>query len=182
MFNKKSKQDDKYLEIDAGMKGTLEFKDFVKLRISGRFDGNLLMRGVLIIGEDAVVNAAVEGDSIVIFGSFSGELIANKEVRLMKTSRVDADITARSIFIEEGACFDGKCNMMKEKPSDGYKTKSGIDEYFEIDELSNYLEIDKNELLDWARSGKIPCISGTDNSIRFRRQDIDKWVEDNILR
>ncbi len=183
MFNKKPKQDGKYLEIDAGMKGALEFKDFVRLKISAGFDGNLSMKGILVIGEDAVVNATIEGDSIVIFGSFSGELIANKEVRLMKTSRVNADITARSVFIEEGACFDGKCSMLKEGAAVSHETKSGIeeDEYFEIDELSNYLEIDKTQILDWVKSGKIPCITEGD-TIKFRRQDIDKWVEDNILR
>ncbi len=185
MFKRKIKQNVEYLEIKESMKGSLEFKNPVQLLISGDFEGSLSMKGALTISESASVNATIEADTILIFGTFSGEITANKEIRLMKTSRVDATITTRSIYIEEGAVFNGTCKVVKEEPIEDREPSSekiSNDEFFGIEALSNYLEIDKDELMDWARSGKIPAISEPDGSIRFKKQDIDKWVEDNILR
>ena len=46
--------DEKVLEVDASMTGTLTFKDPVNLRINGRFDGTLDTKGSLTIGEKLV--------------------------------------------------------------------------------------------------------------------------------
>ncbi|MBM3253303.1 MAG: helix-turn-helix domain-containing protein [Candidatus Omnitrophica bacterium] len=184
MFNRKSKQNnEEYLEIEAGMKGTLEFKNPVRIRISGGFEGSLSMKGALIIGENALVSASIESDFVTIYGGFSGEITANKTIRLMRTSRVEANITTRAIFIEEGAVFNGGCNMLKEEALKDEKIKEETreSEFFDIEELSNYLEVDKTEILDWVRKGTIPCSTECGN-LKFRKQDIDKWVEDNILR
>lgn len=185
MFKRKPKQNEEYLEIKESMRGSLEFKNPIQLVISGDFEGSLSMKGTLTIGESASVNATIEADAIFIFGTFSGEITANKEIRLMKTSRVDATITTGSIYIEQGAVFNGTCKVVKEEyVEDNEPLSERIlnDEFFDIEALSSYLEIDKDELLDWARSGKIPCISELDGSIRFKKQDIERWVEDNILR
>ncbi|MFH0839333.1 MAG: polymer-forming cytoskeletal protein [Candidatus Omnitrophota bacterium] len=185
MFKKRSRGRDDYLEIEAGMKGTLEFKNPVKLRINGEFEGSLSTKGILVIGEDAVVCATVEGDSVIIFGTFSGELMASKEVKLAKTSRVDGHIIARSIIVEEGALFNGTCEMIKEKEQNELPESSNRREtssqFLTIEEVSHYLEVDASKILEWINSGKIPC-SSEGGVIKFRKQDIDDWVEDNILR
>lgn len=185
MFKRKPRQNEECIEIKESMKGSLEFKNPIQLVISGDFKGSLSMKGTLTIAESASVNATIETDTVLIFGVFSGEITANKETRLMKTSRVNATITAGSIYIEEGAIFNGNCRVIKEESVESeepFSEKISTDEFFDIEVLSNYLEIDKEELLDWARLGKIPCISEPDGSIRFKKQDIDRWVEDNILR
>ena len=43
----------KILDVDASMQGTLSFKDPVNLRINGRFEGRLITKGTLTIGDRA---------------------------------------------------------------------------------------------------------------------------------
>jgi len=47
------------------MQGNLSFKDPVNLRINGRFEGNLEVRGTLAIGSTAIVKADILGDNII---------------------------------------------------------------------------------------------------------------------
>ena len=70
MMGKKDKRHEaeKILDVDAAMQGSLIFKDPVNLRINGRFEGTLNTKGSLMIGENAVVDADISGDSIVIAG------------------------------------------------------------------------------------------------------------------
>ncbi|MFH1644925.1 MAG: polymer-forming cytoskeletal protein, partial [Candidatus Omnitrophota bacterium] len=49
--------EEKVLDVDASMQGSMVFKDAVNLRINGAFDGSLDTRGKLTIGEGAVVCA-----------------------------------------------------------------------------------------------------------------------------
>ncbi|MFA6610525.1 MAG: polymer-forming cytoskeletal protein, partial [Candidatus Omnitrophota bacterium] len=68
MMGKKDKrhEEEKILDVDAAMQGSLIFKDPVNLRINGRFEGLLNTKGNLMIGEAAAVNADITGDSIII--------------------------------------------------------------------------------------------------------------------
>ena len=54
---KKERIEDKILDVDARMQGTIIFKDPVNLRINGSFEGKLETRGRLTIGENARVGA-----------------------------------------------------------------------------------------------------------------------------
>ncbi len=183
MFNKKTKQGDEYLEIEAGMRGTLEFKNPVKLRINGSFEGDLSTKGNLVIGKNAVVNADIKGDSIVVFGTFSGNITAKKELKLMSSAKMDANITTISFSIEDGAIFNGRCSMAEKEVAQAKKAKTAQadNSLLGLEELSSYLEIDKTQIMDWTKSGKIPHLTESGN-IRFNKEDIDKWVEENIMR
>ena len=57
------------LEVDAGMSGTLSFKDPVHLQINGRFDGALDIKGTLIVHEGAVLHGTCEMVSAVPSGA-----------------------------------------------------------------------------------------------------------------
>ncbi len=68
--------EEKVLDVDASMQGTMVFKDPVILRINGKFEGSLTTRGNLTIGENAVVDADIEGDDITIAGVVNGNINA----------------------------------------------------------------------------------------------------------
>jgi len=55
----KKNMEEKTLDVDVAMQGTLTFKDPVNLRINGKFEGNLDIRGNLTIGPTAVINADI---------------------------------------------------------------------------------------------------------------------------
>ena len=63
----------------------------------------------------------------------------------------------------------------------GGAMKTGLDEIFTLDELAAYLKVGKRTLYRLAAHGEIPAfkVGGT---WRFRRSDIDQWIQDRSPR
>ena len=159
-----AQQEDKTVEINAQMEGSLVFNDPVSLKINGRFNGNLTTKGTLTIGNSAQVQANIKGDNIVIAGKVTGDVTATKMVVLMPTAVLHGNIKTPKLNIVEGAIFQGQCEME-------YDNSDLLD----IEQVSKYLEIDLKEIEDLVNSGKIP---GTKlgNAWRFEREKIDHWA------
>jgi len=171
MMGKKDRkhEQEKMLDVDASMQGSLVFKDPVNLRINGRFEGTLNTKGNLTIGEHAVVNADITGDVIVIAGKASGNIHALKELKLIAPAIVSGDIRTPLLSVAEGATFDGSCTMT---------SKGGTAPYHGLmtsEELAKYLEVDTNMVAEWVNSGKLPGTRDGD-AWRFERSKIDEWV------
>ena len=88
----KKKVEDKILDVDASMQGSMTFKDPVNLRINGKFEGTLEVRGNLTIGATAIVNADISGDNIIIGGRVRGRVTAKERLTLLPTAIVEGDI------------------------------------------------------------------------------------------
>lgn len=172
MMTRKDKKQvtDKILDVDASMQGTLVFKDSVNLKINGRFEGVLHTKGNLMIGEHAVVNADITGESIIIAGKVTGNINALRELKIIAPAQVIGDIRTPSLSIAEGATFDGSSRML----ADANNAAQGSS-IMTPDELAKYLEIDTNLVNEWASSGKLPGIQDG-NSWKFERSRIEEWV------
>jgi len=155
---------DKTIEINAQMQGSLTFKDPVNLRINGDFSGDLNTRGTLTIGAGGNVEANINGDNIIIAGRVNGDIRANKMLVLMPTARLVGNIVTAKLNIVEGAIFQGNCQM-----------NEGSDSLLDLDEVAKYLEIDIKEIEEMATSGKIPA-TRTGSSWRFERDQIENWI------
>jgi len=151
----------KTIEINAEMQGSLSFKDPVNLKINGQFSGTLDTRGTLTVGENAEVEASINGDNIIIAGKVHGNILANKMLVLMPTAALRGDIATPKLNIVEGAIFQGNCKMSES--------------LLNIDEVSKYLEIDMQEIENLANSGKIPA-TRSGNKWQFERAQIDNWA------
>lgn len=162
-----NQEEDKAVEINAQMHGSLAFKDPVNLRINGKFTGSLETKGTLSIGSKAVIAANIDGDNIVIAGKIDGNITAHKMLTLMPTAVLKGDISTPKLNIVEGAILQGKCQMME----DGEEA----DNLLNIDEVAKYLEIDMSEIETLANSGKIPGRKAGD-SWKFERAQIDHWA------
>jgi excisionase family DNA binding protein len=172
MMNRRDKKEnvEKILDVDASMQGTLIFKDSVNLKINGRFEGVLNTKGNLMIGEEAVVNADITGESIVVAGKVTGNINALKELKMISPARVVGDIRCPLLSIAEGATFDGSCRMLADS-----KTTDQLQPIMTPEELAKYLEVDMNLVHEWANSGKIPGTKDG-NSWKFERSRIEEWV------
>jgi excisionase family DNA binding protein len=159
-FNKK-KLEEKSLDVDASMQGTLTFKDPVNLRINGRFEGNLETKGNLTVGATAIVFADIRGENVIIGGRVKGKIIATERLTLLSTSIIEGDIFPTKLIIAEGAIFEGKCFMLHD--------------FLNTEELARYLEVDLGSIQEWANSGKIPALKEGTNW-KFERKAIDSWV------
>jgi len=159
--DRRESQEEKAIEINAKMQGTLSFKDPVNLKINGQFEGTMEARGTLTIGETAAVEAHISGDNIIIAGKVKGDIIAKKMLVLMPTAILGGNILTPKLNIVEGAIFNGKCQM--------------LDDYLDTNELAKYLELDTPAIVELATSGKIPAIR-EGNNWKFERAKIDEWA------
>ena len=157
----KKKLDEKVMDVDAAMQGTLNFKDPINLRINGKFEGILETRGNLTIGSTAVVFADITGDSVVIGGKVRGKIIARESLTLLPTAIIEGDISPSKLNVAEGAIFEGRCSMLHD--------------FMNSEELARYLEVDLKSIVDWANSGKVPGFREGEDW-KFERKAIDSWV------
>ena len=161
------------IELNAEMNGTLSFKEPVDLRINGLFTGKLDVRGSLSVGTQASVEADVTGDYVVIAGKVKGNVHATKLLTLMPTAVLLGDIHAPKLNVVEGAVFQGTCHMTLNDAPAG--------EWFNVKELSTYLEIEEGVLWELVNSGKIPFVKEGD-AFKFERVQIDHWAATGAMK
>jgi len=161
---RRKETEDKVLDVNAAMQGSLVFSDPVNLRINGRFEGNLKTKGTLTIGTKASVLADIDGENIIISGYVKGKIRALYLVSLTSSANVSADIDAPRISIEEGAVFNGKCRMKGEK--------------LNISELSDYLSVEEDKIMEWVDNGKIP-VEKDNERLLFDRKEVEAWIGQN---
>ncbi|MCX5708187.1 MAG: polymer-forming cytoskeletal protein [Candidatus Omnitrophica bacterium] len=157
----KKRPEEKILDVDAAMQGTLSFKDPVNLRINGKFEGTLDAKGVLTIGPTANVTADIVGDSIIVEGKIRGKITAKVSLELLPGCVIDGENNPTRLIVSEGAILNGKCQK--------------LGDILNPDELARYLEVEINSILEWANQGKIPAVK-QGNDWRFERKAIDSWV------
>jgi cytoskeletal protein CcmA (bactofilin family) len=80
-------------------------------RLEGYVEGHVSARDALTVGEGAVVNARIEGTTIVIEGTVTGDVVAATRLELRPPAKLTGDVTTPSLVVEEGAVFDGRCSM-----------------------------------------------------------------------
>lgn len=164
---RREKNEPKILDVDASMQGTLAFKDPVNLRINGNFDGKLDTKGSLTIGENASVRADIIGEEIIVAGKVTGNITAQKQLKILSKAHIVGDITTPLLDVESGAVMHGKCYMLT-----GPGGKGNI---FNVEELARYLEVDISNIMEWANTGKIPAFK-EGNDWRFERGKIEEWI------
>ena len=100
---------DTILSPDITFSGTLNFeKPFL---IRGRLSGNIISRGILVVDEEAVVDANINASRVVIRGSVKGDVTALEKVEVAVTGKLVGNVTAPEIFMETGCVFNGRCTM-----------------------------------------------------------------------
>ena len=178
MRREKAKVEEKVLDVDASMQGTLSFKDPVNLKINGKFEGTLDTRGSLTIGENAVIHANIKGEMITVSGKVTGNITAQQIIRIFPPGEVVGDITTPVLEVGEGAVLQGRCQMGK---AGKLSTSGSPRELLTAEELARYLEVETSSVLEWAERGKIPAVR-EGNFWKFDRFKIDEWVSNEKIK
>ncbi len=118
MFNLKLEtSNDRSEEINALLGKGSEFDGKLvfegNVRIDGKFKGEIISQGKLVIAEGAQVSAEIKVDAVVISGNVNGNIIAKGRVELHTPAKLVGNIQAGSLVIDEGVTFDGNCKMTK---------------------------------------------------------------------
>jgi cytoskeletal protein CcmA (bactofilin family) len=115
MFNKNQKREALELPTDTIVSAgtSLEGKLAVEgsLRFDGRLEGSLNVKGLLLVGVEADIQADVEAGTARVAGKIRGNLKARESVELLQGSRLEGDVFTKCFRIEDGAFFQGNCHM-----------------------------------------------------------------------
>jgi len=102
---------DTILSRDIDFSGTLNFeKPFL---IRGKVSGDIVARGILVVDEEAIVEANINASKVIIKGSVKGNVLASEKVEVTITGKLVGNVTAPEIFMETGCVFNGRCTMIE---------------------------------------------------------------------
>jgi len=101
---------DTILSSDIDFTGVLRFeKPFL---IRGKVSGEINATGLLVIDENATVNANINALRVLIRGTVKGDVTAVEKVEVTVTGRLAGNVTAPEILMETGCIFNGRCTMV----------------------------------------------------------------------
>jgi cytoskeletal protein CcmA (bactofilin family) len=88
-------------------KGTLNFDGTV--RIDGVVTGSVHTKGMLIVGEHAVIDGDVSAGIIISGGRIHGNVTAREKVRFTSTAALAGTVKTPLLAVEEGVRLKGNC-------------------------------------------------------------------------
>jgi cytoskeletal protein CcmA (bactofilin family) len=108
------------------------------LRVDGHLTGTVTSDGgTLIVGTNGQVDANVSVGVATVNGVINGDVIATEKIQLGRTARVMGNIATPRLVIEEGAVFEGGCNMIKAREELETQATASQQQYLPS-ELSQY--------------------------------------------
>ncbi len=83
------------------------------IMIYGKVNGNIHSTGIIHTAEGSIITGEIKAKSISISGTINGNIDIEDKVILSSNGTLHGNIKASIVSIEEGANFDGICNMLK---------------------------------------------------------------------
>jgi cytoskeletal protein CcmA (bactofilin family) len=81
------------------------------LRIEGSVQGSVRAGKAVVVGKDGAVDGDIFTQDAVISGRVTGTLIAESRLELQATCRIEGEVRARRMQLEEGAMLNGSVQM-----------------------------------------------------------------------
>ena len=95
------------------------------LRIDGEFEGDILNCERLEVGEHGVLRADVEVKEALVLGRVYGNIRALGNIEMKSGARVEGDVAAMTVVMEQGVHFTGRCTML-EASSESVELGGGV--------------------------------------------------------
>ena len=105
-----------FLGRGVDFKGVIRFDGTV--RIDGRMEGEVHTKGVLIVGEHALIKGLVVAGTVICGGKVQATVTATEKVQLLKSAVLLGDIRTPILSMEEGAHHHGMSEMGANKNMD----------------------------------------------------------------
>ncbi|HPC70602.1 MAG TPA: polymer-forming cytoskeletal protein [Treponema sp.] len=102
---------DTILSKDIEFTGKLECDKPYLIR--GKIAGEIYAKDLLVVDEEAVVQANITGKRIIISGSVTGNIEASGRVEITASGKLIGNVTAPEVYMETGCYFNGACTMIK---------------------------------------------------------------------
>lgn len=123
------------------------------VRVDGTINGNCTCKELLIVGVEGKINGDIKSQNVIISGKVEGDIIADGKLELLSTGKLVGNITARSLVVDEDACFDGRCTMTTSAAA--------------ADAATSMFDKDKSKDKDKDKSKQTDVPAETDNRKRY---------------
>lgn len=87
------------------------------VQIEGTVEGEVNLKGYVIVTATGKVKGPVEADVIRVAGQVEGNLVSHDHIQLERTGTINGDVTTVSFVIENGGRLNGRTTMVSEQPS-----------------------------------------------------------------
>ena len=84
------------------------------IRIDGLFEGKVISKSRVVIGESANVKGDIICENIDLWGKVEGNLFVKDTLSLKEGCVVDGNLHIRRLAVELGATFNGNCKTITE--------------------------------------------------------------------
>ncbi len=98
-----------FMDEGSEFQGELRFRN--TFRIDGRVRGKIVSDNTLVVGEAGHVDAEIDCGVVSIRGTVTGRVHGRQRIELLAGSKVFATLVSPRLVIEEGAYFQGDCEM-----------------------------------------------------------------------
>lgn len=82
-----------------------------ELQIDGKVEGDIVVDGVVDVGESGVVMATVEAERVSVGGRVRGPVLASEEVVVRAGGRLEGEVRAPRVGIDDGGELHGGIDM-----------------------------------------------------------------------
>ena len=84
------------------------------IRIDGLFEGKVISKSRVVIGESANVKGDIICENIDLWGKVEGNLYVKDTLALKEGSNITGNLHIRRLLVELGATFNGTCKTITE--------------------------------------------------------------------
>jgi len=85
-------------EVDV--KGKI--KNHGNMRVDGNFEGEIITKGSLLVGDHGVIQANIKAGTVVSEGKIKGDIVAKEKVELLGEAIMDGSVITPHLLTEEG--------------------------------------------------------------------------------
>lgn len=109
MSGKGKSQLNGFLDAGSHLEGKLRFDD--TFRVEGRLTGSVESKGALYVGARGEVEGEIRVGQLFVSGSVDAVIEADDRVEVAAGGRLQGEVAAPTLVIEEGAIFQGRSKM-----------------------------------------------------------------------
>ncbi|WP_173475009.1 polymer-forming cytoskeletal protein [Fibrobacter succinogenes] len=106
-----SKNEQEFTQIGRSVQVDGDITGKTDLRIAGKVYGNISIDGELILEKYAIVEGDVKCGAAILAGSIKGDVDCKTKLILQDNSKIVGNVKAEQLIINEGAIFQGNCDM-----------------------------------------------------------------------
>jgi cytoskeletal protein CcmA (bactofilin family) len=81
------------------------------VRVEGRIEGSVSAAKAVVVGRDGSVVGDLRTQDAIISGSVNGTLVSESRLEVQASARIDGEVRARRLQLEEGAVMNGTVSM-----------------------------------------------------------------------